>query len=399
MDVGVRALVLRCFAALPDPRMKRTRKHELIDMVVVAICAVICGADGWAQVAEFGRAKRKWFETFLKLPNGLPSHDTFGRVFARLDPVAFERCFLDWMNELARKTRGRLVSIDGKVLRGSFDSAAARSPLCLMSAWCGQNQVVLGQWAVAAEGNEITAIPELLELLDLDGAVVTIDAIGCQTAIAEKIVAGNADYVLQVKGNQPRLHAELAAMFDECIACDAWAAPCVTHEEVDKGHGRVETRRCWMTTRIASLPDADKWPALASVACVESVRLVEERDRGRGHRESPERGEQREPKWREQRERRYYISSVGSLDAQRMLERIRGHWGIENSLHWRLDVSFDEDRRRIRQGHAAQNFSRLSRIALNLLKRERTNPHGIKTKRLRCGWDHDYLLKVLTHGD
>lgn len=391
MDVGVRALVLRRFAPLPDPRMKRTRKHELIDMIVIAICAVICGADGWVQVAEFGRAKRKWFETFLELPNGIPSHDTFGRVFARLDPAAFERCFLNWMNDLAQKTRGRLVSIDGKVLRGSFDSAAARSPLCLMSAWCEQNQLVLGQWATAAKSNEITAIPELLELLDLDGAVVTIDAIGCQTAIAEKIVAGNADYVLQVKGNQPKLQAELAAMFDECIAGDAWAAPCVAHEAVDKGHGRVETRRCWMTTRIASVPEADKWPALASVACVESVRRMRERGRGRQQSESPE--------WREQRERRYYISSIGALDAQRMLERIRGHWGVENSLHWRLDVSFDEDRRRIRSGHSAENFSRLSRIALNLLKRERTNPHGIKTKRLRCGWDHDYLLKVLTQGE
>lgn len=378
MDVGVRAGVLRSFASLPDPRMKRTRKHELIDLVVIAICGVICGADGWAQIAEFGRAKRKWFATFLKLPNGIPSHDTFGRVFARLDPVAFERCFLDWMNALAKKTLGRLVAIDGKTLRGSVDSAAQRSAMHLVSAWCEQNQTVLGQWATAAKSNEITAIPKLLELLDLEGAVVTTDAMGCQTAIAERIVSRNADYVLQVKGNQPKLEAELQALFDECIRGDPHAVASQSFEEVDKGHGRIETRRCWMTTKIHTLPGAENWAALSSAVCVESTRRIGDH---------------------EQRERHYYISSVGALDPQRMLERVRGHWGVENGLHWCLDVSFDEDRRRIRKGHAAENFSRLSRIALNLLKRESTNKHGIKTKRLRCGWDHDYLLTVLTKGE
>lgn len=378
MDVGARAGVLRSFATLPDPRMKRTRKHELLDLITIAICGVICGADGWTQIAEFGRAKRKWFKTFLPLPNGIPSHDTFGRVFARLDPAAFERCFLDWMAGLAKPTFGRLVAIDGKTLRGSFDIAAERSPLHLVSAWCEQNQTVLGQWATAAKSNEITAIPELLGLLALEGAVVTTDAMGCQTAIAAKIVAGNADYILQVKGNQPKLEAELATLFDECIRGDPHAVACQVFEDLDKGHGRVETRRCWMTTRIHTLPGRENWAALASAVCVEATRRV---------------GPQ------EQRERRYYISSIDTLDARRMLERVRGHWGVENGLHGCLDVGFDEDRRRIRQGHAAENFSRLSRIALNLLKRERTNKHGIKTKRLRCGWDHDYLLTVLTQPD
>jgi predicted transposase YbfD/YdcC len=378
MDVGARAGVLRSFAALPDPRLKRTRKHELLDLITIAICGVICGADGWTQIAQFGRAKRKWFKTFLDLPNGIPSHDTFGRVFARLDPLAFERCFLDWMAGLAKKTFGRLVAIDGKTLRGSFDAAAERSPLHLVSAWCEQNQTVLGQWATAAKSNEITAIPALLELLDLEGAVVTTDAMGCQTAIAAKIVAGNADYILQVKGNQPKLEAELEALFDECIRGDPHAAAGQMFEDLDKGHGRVETRRCWMTTQIHTLPCRDNWPALASAACVESIRRTGTQER---------------------RERRYFISSLDTLDARRMLERIRGHWGVENGLHWCLDVSFDEDRRRIRQGHAAENFSRLSRIALNLLKRERTNKNGIKTKRLCCGWDHDYLLTVLTQAD
>ena len=190
MDVGARAGVLRSLTSLPDPRMKRTRKHELLDLMAIAICGVICGADGWTQIAAFGRAKRKWFKTFLPLPHGIPSHDTFGRVFARLDPVAFERCFLDWMAALAQKTFGRLIALDGKTLRGSFDAAAGRSPLHLVSAWCEQNQTVLGQWATAAKSNEITAIPALLELLDIEGAGVTTDAMGCQTALAEKIVAG-----------------------------------------------------------------------------------------------------------------------------------------------------------------------------------------------------------------
>ena len=378
MDVGARAGILRSFATLPGPRVKRTRKHELLDLVAIAICGVICGADGWAQIAEFGRCKRKWLATFLALPHGIPSHDTFGRVFARLDPVAFERCFLAWMNALAQKPFGRLIAVDGKTLRGSFDAARQRSPLHLVSAWCEQNQTVLGQWATAAKSNEITAIPELLDLLDIAGAVVTTDALGCQTAIAAKIVAGNADYVLQVKGNQPRLEAELAALFEECLRGDPYAVASQMYEDVDKGHGRIETRRCWLTTQIDTLPGRENWASLSSAVCIESRRRIGER---------------------EQRERRYYISSIEALDARRMLERVRGHWGVENGLHWCLDVSFEEDRRRIRQGHGAENFSRLSRIALNLLKQERTNKHGIKTKRLRCGWDHDYLLTVLAQGD
>ena len=218
MEVGARAGVLRSFATLPDPRMKRTRKHELPELVTIAICGVICGADGWAQIAEFGRCKRKWFVTFLNLPHGVPSHDTFGRVFARLDPVAFERCFLDWMNALAKKPFGRLIAIDGKTLRASFDSAAERSPLHLVSAWCEQNQTVLGQWATAAKSNEITAIPELLELLDLEGAVVTTDAMGCQKKIAKEIVEADADYVLALKGNHEKVHEEVKSFLDDALA-------------------------------------------------------------------------------------------------------------------------------------------------------------------------------------
>ena len=358
--------------------MDRTKRHRLNDILTIAICAVICGADGWAQVELFGKSKLKWFRTFLDLPHGIPSHGTFGRVFARLDPRQFEQCFLNWINALADKPLGRLVAIDGKTLRGSFDRVAERSAIHMVSAWCEHNQTVLGQLVTDAKSNEITAIPQLLELLDLDGAVVTIDAMGCQKAIAAKAIACGADYILQVKGNQPKLEKELKLLFDECQRQDAHAVAHDYVEAVDKGHGRIETRRCGMTTDVGWLPDAEAWANLSSFACVESTREVN------GERST---------------DRRYYISSVEKRDAARMLQRVRGHWGVENRLHWRLDVVFDEDRRRVRTGHAPENFSRLSRIALNLLKAESSKKAGIKSKRLCCGWDHDYLLTVLTQGN
>lgn len=249
----------------------------------------------------------------------------------------------------------------------------------MVSAWCESNQTVLGQVVTAAKSNEITAIPQLLELLDLDGAVVTTDALGCQKAIAEKIIESGADYVLQVKGNQPHLERELVQVFDECRRNDPYAAAHDYAEETDKGHGRREKRRCWMTTDVAWLPGRELWPNLSSFACVESVRT-------RGS--------------TVQTDRRYFISSVEKCDAARMLQRVRGHWGIENRLHWCLDVTFGEDQRRIRRGHAAENFSRLSRIALNLLKAApatRAKARSVRARRLLASWDHDYLLRVLSH--
>jgi len=373
MDVPPRAGILRYFAELKDPRMERTREHELPDILAIAICAIICGADGWVQVEQFGNCKLKWFRTFLHLPNGIPSHDTFGRVFARLAPDAFERCFGRWVESLAPRGQRPLVAIDGKTLRHSFGRAAGVAAIHMVSAYCQDNQTILGQVACEAKTNEITALPKLLELLDLAGAIVTADALHCQTATARDIVDAKGDYILQVKDNQPQLHEDLKLLFDNGPGDDCRPVPYDFAEDVDAGHGRVETRRCWVASETAWL--ADRWPGIGSVACVERVRDTGEESSTTRH---------------------YYISSLKTPEAAEMLGWIRGHWSVENSLHWILDVQFREDDRCIRTGHAAENFSRLSRIALNLLKADKTKKVGIKTKRLCGGWDHNYLLHLFT---
>jgi len=367
--------LLRYFSELKDPRVNRTKRHFLQDILTIAICAVICGADGWVQVAEFGRCKCKWFKTFLQLPNGIPSHDTFGRVFAKLQPAAFEECFLQWINALASHSQGRLVAIDGKTIRRSLDAANGQAAIHMVSAWCQANHLVLGQLATDAKSNEITTIPELLKLLDLDGAVVTIDAMGCQKKIAAQIVDQGGDYLLQLKGNQGGLHDETALLFDQCLRDDRLGVAYTTAATTNGGHGRIEERRIWVTPEVEWFAERGQWKGLRSLARVEARRTVNGKT---------------------SREFRYYISTLDGQDPTRMLELARGHWGVENSLHWSLDVSFREDDCRIRQGHAAENFSRLNRIALNLLKAETQQKVGIKTKRLCAGWDHDYLLKLLT---
>jgi len=377
MDKDAQGGLLRYFAELPDPRMNRTKRHLLGDVLALAICAVICGADGWVQVAKFGRCKLTWFQTFLELPHGIPSHDTFGRVFAKLDPTAFEACFLRWIADMAETSQGRLVAIDGKTIRRSLDAANGRAAIHMVSAWSQANHLVLGQVATDAKSNEITAIPELLALLDLTGAVVTIDAIGCQKKIAAQIVDQGADYVLQLKGNQGGLHDETALLFDQCLRDDCHGIPYTTASTTNGGHGRIEVRQIWVTSEVGWFAERAQWKGLKSLARVEARRTLNGQTSV---------------------EYRYYISSLDARDPERLLRLIRGHWGIENTLHWSLDLSFREDECRIRQGHAAENFSRLSRIALNLLKSETEAKVGIKTKRLMCGWDHDYLLKVLTQG-
>lgn len=373
--------VMTHFASLPDPRSPLGKRHVLSDMLTIAICAVICGADSWCAVEEFGRAKHKWFATFLELPHGVPSHDTFGRVFAALDPAAFEACFGAWTAALSAGGRGKLVSFDGKSLRRSFEHAWDHSGMAhLVSAFVGANRLVLGQVALQAGvgrgpgDNEITALPKLLDLLDLRGATVSIDAIGCQRSVAAKVLEKGADYVLCVKENQPTLHAKLKALLDEAVLDGQM--PLDHFHEVDGDHGRIETRRVWATDQIQHLHLPEPWPGLASVACVRRVREVIGGDSG--------------DEWS------YYVSSIRRPSAAALAGVIRGHWGIENQLHWHLDVSFAEDACRVRKGHGAENFSRLRRIALNLLQREATNPRGIKIKRQRAGWDHDYLLRVLT---
>jgi predicted transposase YbfD/YdcC len=371
---------LRFFNDLPDPRAANA-VHRLGDILVIAVCAVICGADSWVDVETFGNAKLPWLSTFLPLPHGIPSHDTFGRVFAALDPEPFERCFGQWMAAL-RQSGTRLVAIDGKSIRRSFEHAWDASGMAhLVSAFAAENRLTFAQVAAAGKGQELAAMRQLLELLALDEAtVVTIDALGCQRDIAQQIVAKEADYVLAVKENQPALYAAVKRVMDEALLENFDG---LRHDHVEStcgDHGRIETRRVWVSDQaVTHLGEvAYAWPGLASVAVVESTRAVI--------------GSGKPPA----SQRRYYISSIEQPTAQRLGEAIRGHWGIENSLHWQLDVSFGEDLRRVRKDHAAENFSRLCRIALNLLKSEKTAKIGVKGKRLKAGWDEPYLLRLLT---
>lgn len=377
MDVEAPRGLLRAFAELKDPRVNRTKRHSLTDILAIAICAIICGANGWTQVAKFGRCKLKWFRTFLELPNGIPSHDTFGRVFAALAPAAFEACFMKWVADLTVASAGRLIAIDGKTIRRSLDAASGKAAIHMVNAWCGANHMALGQLATDAKSNEITAIPKLLELLDIEGAVVTIDAAGCQKKIAKQIVDQGGHYILQLKGNQGTLHKETEMLFAQCLTDDCRGISYSTAATTDKGHGRIEERRIWATSEINWFAEKNKWEHLRSLIRVQSKRTVDGKT---------------------STEDRYYITDLGADNSSGLLGYIRGHWGVENTLHWSLDINFREDERRIRKGHGAENFARMTRMALNMLKAEKTNDGGIKTKRLCCGWDHDYLLKVLTGG-
>jgi predicted transposase YbfD/YdcC len=388
MDVTAAGGFLRFFADLPDFRGVN-KIHKLLDMITIAVMAVICGADGWVEVALFGRSKQKWLATFLELPGGIPSHDTFGRVFARLDPDAFERCFLAWMSALVKVSEGRLLAIDGKSIRRSFEHSWDKSGMAhLVSALVseGGNRVVFGQVAVQDKSNEITAIPKLLELMDLKGAVVTIDAIGTQREIAGKIIEGGGDYVLPVKDNQPALYEKVKTLLDEAALGGIAGLDVGSFQQSNQSHGRIETRRIWVVNDMNSLgrPLLDLWPGLASG----NLAMIERQRKDLG-----------DPTGKTTVERCYYISSLGGCDnaaVETMARYARGHWAVENNLHWQLDVSFREDDRRIRKGHGAENFSRLSRIALNLLKRNTSVKIGIKGKRLNAGWDHDYLLSLIS---
>ena len=365
------------FARLPDPRVDRTTRHLLLDIVVIAVCAVICGADTWVDIEEYGRAKYEWWKRFLPLPHGIPSHDTFARVFAWVAPEAFRTCCLAWLTEVQERIgeplANQLGAIDGKAARHSFDRAIDRGPLHMVSAWATASHLVLGQMAVEQKSNEITAIPTLLQLLELSGCIVTIDAMGTQKEMAKTIVEQEADDVLALKGNQGTWHEDVALFFEWADTQHDQGMMHQTYETHNTGHGREERRRTTVTNDIAWLRGYDAWVGLQTIAMVEA--------------------------WRTQGdtvsyERRYYISSLG-LDAKRIAESVRGHWAIEHALHWVLDIAFREDDSRIRKGHAPENFAMLRHSALNLLKQEKTGRHGVKVKRNRAGWDNDYLLTVL----
>lgn len=376
MDDQATAEILRVFEKLPDPR-RANACHKLIDILTIALVGVICGADGWEGVVAYGKGKYAWLKTFLELPHGIPSADTFARVFARLDPDALESNFRQWIAKLADLSGGKLVAIDGKSLRRSFENGWDKIGMThMVSAFVQANHMVFGQVKTDGKGQELSGIEKLLQSLFLKGAVVTIDALGCQKSIAQAIVDAEADYLLQVKENQPTLLAKLQTVFAEAQLENFAGTVSDTAQSVDGDHGRIETRKVWVIWNPKLLGTIAKdWPGLKSLVLVERTREVNGKVSTEIH---------------------YYISSLDRRrSAAQFLAYTRGHWSVENNLHWQLDVCFNEDQRRIRKGHGAENFSRLCRMALNQLKREPTHKNGIAIRRQTCGWDNAYLLKVL----
>lgn len=360
------------FAELTDPR-RREGTFPLINIVVIAVCAVICGADDFVAIAQFGRLKKKLLEKFLDLSAGIPSHDRFNAILGALKPAEFEKCLLRWITALHEITDGQVIAIDGKTLRRSFDAASSKAPIHMVSAWATANNISLGQVVVDAKSNEITAIPKLLEILELSGCLVTIDAMGCQTDIARAIADGNADYVLAVKGNQPTLHQGLVDFFSDHLEDDFARVTVRRLETHERGHGRDETRYYFLCQVPDDLPDKQRWHKLRAIGIAINITI---RD------------------GKETSEVRYYILSK-FLSAKRFAAAVRDHWSIENRLHWQLDVTFQEDQCRLRKGHADTNFSILRRTALSLLKNNKSKKIGVKNKRLAAALDEDYLIEVL----
>jgi predicted transposase YbfD/YdcC len=360
------------FAELTDPR-RREGIYPLINIVTIAICAVICGADDFVAIAKFGRVKQKWLSRFLDLKDGIPSHDRFNAILAAIKPAEFEACLLSWITALHEITGGQLVAIDGKTLRRSFDAASSKSAIHMVSAWATANHISLGQVTVNEKSNEITAIPKLLKMLEIAGSLVTIDAMGCQTEIAKTIIESEADYVLAVKKNQPTLYDGISWFFLTRREENFAGVRVSRHQTHEKGHGREETRWYYVCSVPRDLPDRKRWPKLAAIGWTINETM---RDGRRCY------------------EMRYYIMSR-KLSAKEFAAAVRGHWSIENSLHWQLDVTFGEDQSRLRRGHADTNFSILRRTALSLLKNNKTLKVGVKNKRLTAGWDDSYLQQVL----
>jgi predicted transposase YbfD/YdcC len=360
------------FADVSDPR-RREGTYPLINILFIAVCAVTCGADDFVAIAEFGRSKRKFLAKFLDLSEGIPSHDRFNAIFGAIKPAEFEKCLLSWIAALHEITDGQVVAIDGKTLRRSFDAGSSKAAIHMVSAWATANHISLGQVVVDEKTNEITAIPKLLKMLELSGALVTIDAMGCQTEIAEEVVEAGADYVLAVKGNQPTLHDGLTFFFADHRDDDFARVNVRRYETHEHGHGRDEMRLYYICPAPKDLRDKERWRNLRAIGLAVNKTIRN---------------------GKECIESRYYIVSK-FLSAKRFAEAVRNHWAIENRLHWQLDVTFQEDQSRIRKGHADANFSSLRRTALSLLKNNKTKKVGVKNKRLAAALNEDYLTEVL----
>lgn len=365
------------FVPLRDPRNEMNREHLLLDIVVIAICAIIAGADDWVAVADFAVVKATWLRTFLALPSGIPSHDTFWRLFRWLDPQEFESCFLRWIQAVSEVTKGQVIAIDGKKLRRSHDKGNGKAAIHMVSAWASSNRLTLGQRKVDDKSNEISAIPELLQVLEIAGCIVTIDAMGCQTEIAKTIIEKDADYLLALKENQGNLYADVDLLFTDLAQSHDTAYPHDFAKTIDKNHGRIEIRQAWTIADpqlLAHLRNTAQWPELHTLLKIQAERIID---------------------GKRSRETRYFISSL-QTSAAKLLAAARTHWQIENSCHWVLDIAFREDESRLRKDYGAQNFAILRHIALNCLKQERSAHIGTKNKRLRAAWDNDYLLQVLS---
>jgi len=372
LNLAADAPLLQAFATLPDPRKSRNQIYPLIDIIAVAIIGILCSGNDWVNVVKWANAYKDWFQSVGLCLQGIPSHDTIGRFFRLVNPKAFESCFVQWVRTLADKIQG-VVAIDGKTICNSGDPLSGKKASHIVTAFAAENDIILGQLKTSEKSNEITAIPELLNTLLLKGCIVTIDAMGCQTTITKKIRKQGGDYVIGLKGNQGNLHAEAINFFDQALDVGAQEAGCEYAKTVEKGHGRIEEREIWVTSDLSWLESVEEWNGLRSLICIKSTR---------------------HEKGKTTVELRYYISSL-LVTAERIGEIIRLHWGIENRLHWHLDVTFNEDKSKIRAGHGAENFSLLKRCVLNLIKADTTEKASISTKRRMAGWDPSYRLQLL----